>query len=146
MERDELVGTISLLKKEAEKSLVELNRMRCLKDEKEAAMNVLQSEVGMLKAQCDNLKHSVFEDELEKEKLRKQLVQLKSELKKKEDALNSMEKKIKESSKRSAVSEGTKTNLRNNKSAPVPYGSKEVANLREKIKLLEVNVRFGVFQ
>lgn len=141
MERDELVGTISLLKKEAEKSLVELNRMRCLKDEKEAAMNVLQSEVGMLKAQCDNLKHSVFEDELEKEKLRKQLVQLKSELKKKEDALNSMEKKIKESSKRSAVSEGTKTNLRNNKSAPVPYGSKEVANLREKIKLLEGQIK-----
>lgn len=141
MEQDELVGTISLLKKEAEKSLVELNRMRCLKDEKEAAMNVLQSEVGMLKAQCDNLKHSVFEDELEKEKLRKQLVQLKSELKKKEDALNSMEKKIKESSKRSAVSEGTKTNLRNNKSAPVPYGSKEVANLREKIKLLEGQIK-----
>ncbi|XP_011022728.1 PREDICTED: myosin-11 [Populus euphratica] len=141
MEQDELVGTISLLKKEAEKSLVELNRMRCLKDEKEAAMNVLQSEVGMLKAQCDNLKHSVFEDELEKEKLRKQLVQLKSELKKKEDALNSMEKKIKESSKRSVVSEGTKTNLRNNKSAPVPYGSKEVANLREKIKLLEGQIK-----
>ncbi|KAB5564482.1 hypothetical protein DKX38_004536 [Salix brachista] len=140
MERNELVSTISLLKKEAEKSQVELKRMRCLKDEKESAMNVLQSEVGMLKAQCDNLKHSVFEDELEKEKLRKQLVQLKSELKKKEDALISMEKKIKESSKRSAVSEGTKTNLRNNK-PPVPYGSKEVANLREKVKLLEGEIK-----
>ncbi|KAJ6347475.1 hypothetical protein OIU76_004035 [Salix suchowensis] len=140
MERNELVSTISLLKKEAEKSQVELKRMRCLKDEKESAMNVLQSEVGMLKAQCDNLKHSVFEDELEKEKLRKQIVQLKSELKKKEDALISMEKKIKESSKRSAVSEGTKTNLRNNK-PPVPYGSKEVANLREKIKLLEGEIK-----
>ncbi|CAK7335508.1 unnamed protein product [Dovyalis caffra] len=141
MEQNELESTISLLKKEAEKLLEELNRMRCLKDEKESAMSLLQSEVGLLKAQCDELKHSLFEDELEKEKLRKQLVQLKSELKKKEDALTSMEKKLKESNKRAAVSEGTKSTPRHNKFAPVPYGSKEVANLREKIKSLQGQIK-----
>ncbi|XP_034894635.1 uncharacterized protein [Populus alba] len=141
MKRNELVSTISLLKKEAEKSQEELNRMRCLRDEKESAMSLLQSEVRMLKAQCDDLKHCLFEDELAKEKLRRQLLQLKSELKKKEDALTSMEKKLKESNKCTAVSEGTKSTMRNNKFAPVPYGSKEMANQRDRIKLLEVQMK-----
>ncbi|KAJ7010693.1 leucine-rich repeat-containing protein [Populus alba x Populus x berolinensis] len=141
MKRNELVSTISLLKKEAEKSQEELNRMRCLRDEKESAMSLLQSEVRMLKAQCDDLKHCLFEDELAKEKLRRQLLQLKSELKKKEDALTSMEKKLKESNKCTAVSQGTKSTMRNNKFAPVPYGSKEMANQRDRIKLLEVQMK-----
>ncbi|KAF9689359.1 hypothetical protein SADUNF_Sadunf01G0084100 [Salix dunnii] len=141
MKWNELVNTISLLKKEAEKSQEELNRMRCLKDEKESAMSLLQSEVRMLKAQCDDLKHSLFEDKLAKEKLRKQLVQSKSELKKKEDALTIMEKKLKESNKCIAVSEGSKSIARNYKFVPVPCVSKDVANLREKIKLLVVQIK-----
>lgn len=146
IERNELVSTIALVKKEAEKLLEELHRMRCLKDEKETEMSLLQSEVEMLKAQSHDLKHSLFEDELEKEKLRKQVFQLKGDLKKKEDAFTSMEKKFKESSKRPAVTDGAKSTLRNNKSVPVPHGSKEVASLREKIKLLEVNVYLQLVQ
>uniref|UniRef100_A0A6N2KRK7 C2 NT-type domain-containing protein n=1 Tax=Salix viminalis TaxID=40686 RepID=A0A6N2KRK7_SALVM len=110
-------------------------------EQMKTSMSLLQSEVRMLKAQCDDLKHSLFEDELAKEKLRKQLVQSKSELKKKEDALTSMEKKLKESNKCIAVSEGSKSITRNYKFLPVPYGSKEVANLREKIKLLVVQIK-----
>ncbi|XVE57854.1 hypothetical protein DITRI_Ditri04bG0123800 [Diplodiscus trichospermus] len=141
LERNELVRTIALMKKEAAESLEELQRMRHLKDEKEAALESLQSELDSLKTQCNNLKHSLFEDEVEKEKLRKQVLQLKGDLKKKEDALAGMEKKLKESNGRAAVSDGTRTPLRNNKSAAIPRSPKEVLSLREKIKLLEEQIK-----
>ncbi|XP_022737986.1 nuclear anchorage protein 1-like [Durio zibethinus] len=141
LERNELVSAIALMKKESAKSLDELQRMRHLRDEKEAAVESFQSELNTLKSQCNKLKHSLFEDEVEKEKLRKQVVQLKGDLKKKEDALTGMEKKLKESNGRAAVSDGTRTPLRNNKSATVPRIPKEVASLREKIKLLEGQIK-----
>uniref|UniRef100_A0A2P2KWQ2 Uncharacterized protein n=1 Tax=Rhizophora mucronata TaxID=61149 RepID=A0A2P2KWQ2_RHIMU len=141
MERHELVNTIDLKKKEAEKSLEELNRMTSLKDEKEKALCLLQAEVEALKVQCDDLKDSIFEDEQEKEKLRKQVFQLKGELKKKEEAFTHMEKKLKENNKRTTFSDGTKITARNNKSAPVTHSFKEVANLKEKIKSLEGQIK-----
>ncbi|XP_042952492.1 myosin-J heavy chain-like [Carya illinoinensis] len=140
VERNELVSTIALLKKEAKKSLEELSRIRHLKDEKEATVGFLQSEMETLKAQCADLKNSSFEDEVEKEKLRKQIFQLKNDLRKKDDTFTNIEKKLKDSSGRT-VSDGAKNTLKNNKSAPVPHGSKEVATLREKIKLLEGEIK-----
>ncbi|WCJ26236.1 Myosin heavy chain-related protein [Euphorbia peplus] len=137
VERNELVTALALVKKEAEKLMEALSRMTSLKDEKEIEMDVVQTEVNALKLQCQELKHSLCEDELDKEKLRKQEFQLKGELKKKDDAISSVEKKLKESNRRTTLSDSTKTSPRNNKSAPVPHGSKEAANLREKIKLLE---------
>lgn len=137
--RIELESTIALLKKEVEKSQEELNRMRHLKNEQEATIGVLQSEMETLKAHSDEMKHSLFEDEDEKERLRKHVFQLKNELKKRDDAVTSMEKKLKDSNGRTAVSDATKTTVKNNRSPPGPRGSKEVAGLREKIKLLEVN-------
>ncbi|XP_040930834.1 myosin-11 isoform X2 [Gossypium hirsutum] len=141
LERNNLVSAIALMKKEATKSEEELQRMRHLKEEKDASIESLLSELDTLKAQCDKLKHSVFEDEIEKEKLRKQVVQLKTDLKKKEDAFTGMEKKLKESNRRGVVSDGTRTPLRNNKSAVVPHSLKEVASLRETIKLLEGQIK-----
>ncbi|XVF51517.1 hypothetical protein PTKIN_Ptkin04bG0191200 [Pterospermum kingtungense] len=141
LERNELESTIALMKKEAAMSMEELQRIRHLKDEKEAAVESLQSEVDVLKTQCDNLKRSMFEDEVEKEKLRKQVVQLKGDLKKKEDAFVGMEKKLKECNGRAAVSDGTRMPSRNNKSATVPHSPKEVASLKEKIKLLEGQIK-----
>ena len=138
-ERHGLMNTIALMKKDAEESLEELNRIKNLKDEKEATVELLQSELEKLKAQCYSLKLSLHEDEVEKEKLRKQVFQLKSDLKK-DDAFSSIEKKLKDSNGRTSISDGTKTSPKNNKSMAVPRGGpKEVANLREKIKLLEVN-------
>ncbi|KAE8662069.1 hypothetical protein F3Y22_tig00113721pilonHSYRG00196 [Hibiscus syriacus] len=52
-----------------------------------------------------------------------------------------MEKKLKESNGRAAVSHGTRTPLRNNRSPTGPGSSKEVASLREKIKLLEGQIK-----
>ncbi|XP_039056371.1 uveal autoantigen with coiled-coil domains and ankyrin repeats-like [Hibiscus syriacus] len=141
LERNNLVSAIALMKKEATESQEKLQRMRHLKDEKEAAIESLQSELDTLKGQCDKLKHSLLEGDIEKEELRKQVVQLKTDLKKKEDAFTCMEKKLKGSNGRGVVSDGTRTPIRNNKSATVPCSPKEVASLRETIKLLEGQIK-----
>ncbi|XP_052117282.1 uncharacterized protein LOC107488255 isoform X3 [Arachis duranensis] len=109
-ERNELVSTIALLKKEAEQSVNEARR--------------LEKEVEAVRAQYSELKGSVSEEAAEKEKLRKQVLQMKSEIKKKEDALSSMERRLKDS-------------LKNKKTASAPQNSKDMASLREKIKMLE---------
>ncbi|KAE8712873.1 protein LURP-one-related 4-like [Hibiscus syriacus] len=141
IERNELVSAVALMKKEDAKSLEELRSMKHLKDEKEVGVESLQSELDILKTKCDKLKHSLSEDEVEKEKLKKQVVQLQGDLTKKEDAFTGMEKKLKEGNGRAAVSHGTRTPLRNSRSPTVPGGSKEVASLREKIKLLEGQIK-----
>ena len=97
VESNELVSEIALLKKEAERSLDELNRMKNLKYEKELAGRVLQSELEALRTQYNDLKSYLLGDEAEKENLRKQVFQLKGELKKKDDALINIEKKFKDS-------------------------------------------------
>lgn len=139
VERDEMESMIGLLRKETEKSMEELNILRSLKDEKESMIGNLQLELETLKSHCDELKRSSFEDELEKEKLRKQVFHLKGDLKKKEDALSSSEKKFKDNTRLTA-SDGTNTISRNNKSASVPRSPKEMVNLKDKIKILEVNI------
>ncbi|XP_062074262.1 COP1-interactive protein 1-like [Humulus lupulus] len=139
VERHELINSIALMKKEAKDSL---NKIKNLKDEKEATVELLQSELEKLKAQYDFLKLSVLNDEAEKEKLRKEVSYLRSDLKKKEDALVIIEKKLKESNGRTPISDGTKTSPKNNKSTAVPRGGlKEVASMREKIKVLEGQIK-----
>ncbi|XP_020217015.1 interaptin isoform X2 [Cajanus cajan] len=141
MERNELVSAIALLKKEAERSLDELRRVKHLKDEKEMAGRVLQSELEALRVQYSDLKSSLIEDESEKENLRKQVFELKGELKKKDDALSNIEKRFKDSNGRAQLSDGTKTNSKNKKGASIPQNSKEMASLRDKIKTLEGMIR-----
>ncbi|KAG5539668.1 hypothetical protein RHGRI_020017 [Rhododendron griersonianum] len=140
VERDEMEGMIDLLRKETEKSREELNILSSLKDEKESMIGNLQLELEMLKSQCDVLKRSLFEDELEKEKMRKQVFQLKGDLKKKEDAFSSLEKELKDTKTRLTVLDGTKTMSRNNKSVSVPR-TKEMASLKDKIKILEGQIK-----
>ncbi|KAJ0104640.1 hypothetical protein Patl1_17737 [Pistacia atlantica] len=48
---------------------------------------------------------------------------------------------MKDGNRRGSISDGTRTSLRNNKPAPVAQGSKEVASLREKIKMLEGQIK-----
>lgn len=130
-ERNELANTIALLKKEAAKSLDEFQGMKHLKEEKEMVVEFVQSELDSLKTQYNELKHSLSEDEAEKEKLRKQVFQLKADLKKKEDALTAAEKKLKDTSGRAKLFDGAKPALRNNKAQAAPHANKEVASLRE---------------
>ncbi|OIV94899.1 hypothetical protein TanjilG_22096 [Lupinus angustifolius] len=117
VERNELVSKIASLKNEAEQSLDEFNKIRHHTDENEREARVLRSELESVRAQYSDLKHFLDEDEAEKEKLRKQVLQLKAELKKKDD--------------------GAKTSPKNKKTASVPQNSKEMASLREKIRMLE---------
>ncbi|KAF5797487.1 putative NT-type C2 domain-containing protein [Helianthus annuus] len=108
--------------KEDNKNLENVNK------QKGEAYERLQSEIECYyKSRYDEMKLSLMNDETEKEKLRKQVSQLKDEIKKNENALISMEKKIKEGSK--VVS---KTNTRS---------SKEVNNLKNKIELLEGQIK-----
>ncbi|XP_077241808.1 uncharacterized protein LOC143882217 isoform X2 [Tasmannia lanceolata] len=142
MERDALERKITSLSNKAKKSMKELDEMRCLKDEKETMVGILQSEMATLRSQYNDLKHSLSEDEIEKENLRKQVFHLKDNLQKKEDSISIIEKKLKDSSIGVPVSdETTKPTIRNQKSVPPPRGSKDIANLREKIKLLEVEIK-----
>lgn len=141
MERNELESSIALARKQVEKSLKELNSMKALKDDKERLLENLQSELETLREQYNLSKHSLFEDELEKEKLQKQVFQLKGDLKHKEDAYTTLEKKLKDSYGRATMVNGAKVLPRNNKAVQEPRGSKELTNLREKIKLLEGQIK-----
>ncbi|MCI23587.1 myosin-11-like, partial [Trifolium medium] len=86
--------------------------MMHLKDEEEKVSRLLHSELEALKVQYSDLKRSLIDDETEKENLRQQIFHLRSELKKKDDALTTQ-------------------------IASIPQNSKEMTNLSEKIKMLE---------
>ncbi|KAH9619923.1 hypothetical protein KSS87_006693 [Heliosperma pusillum] len=105
----------------------------------------LQLEVDVLRGQCENLKHSLYEDESEKERLRKQVFQLQADLKKKDEIVSSIEKKLKESNG-GVVQETSKATSKNAKSEAVlrpnkDFGSKEVVTLKERVKLLEGQIK-----
>ncbi|CAO2827224.1 unnamed protein product [Amaranthus hypochondriacus] len=102
----------------------------------------LKSELEYLRAQCNSLKHSVYEDESE-EKLRKQVFQLKADLKKKDEAISSIEKKFKEYNARAIDQHKSKPTSKNSKleRSPKEVCSKEVATLKERIKLLEEHIK-----
>ncbi|CAA0842219.1 Myosin heavy chain-related protein [Striga hermonthica] len=103
-------------KSDAEELQKELNKMKCIAKEKELMVEKLQEELVSLQSQVTELKHTVSEDAQMKEILRKQLVLLKGDIKKRDDALNVMEKKT-------------------------CGGSPEVANLKERLEFLENQVR-----
>ncbi|KAH6833614.1 hypothetical protein C2S53_018340 [Perilla frutescens var. hirtella] len=138
-EKIELESRVILMKTEAEEFDKELNRMRSLVKEKESTAANLQSELDSLLAQCTELKHSLSADEVEKQNLRRQVLQLRSDLNKKEDAVKIMEKKTRDGSGRATTVDAVKTASKTSK--PSPRGSKEVANLKERIKLLESEIK-----
>ncbi|OIV93531.1 hypothetical protein TanjilG_28688 [Lupinus angustifolius] len=135
-ERNELMSTISSLKKEAEQLFDELNRMRHVFNEKEAVVRFLQSELEELKAQHSDLIHSLIEDDAEKDKLGKQVFQLNGE-QKKDDASTNIEKRFKDSNGHTKPSDGIKTIQKNRNTASIPRSSKETISLKEKVKVLE---------
>ncbi|GER38860.1 myosin heavy chain-related protein [Striga asiatica] len=116
---DEMIGLekkFLLAKSDAEQLQKELNKMKCIAEEKELIVEKLQEELVSFQLQVTELKHTVSEDAQMKEILRKQLVLLKGDIKKRDDALNVMEKKI-------------------------CGRSTEVANLKERLEFLENQVR-----
>lgn len=142
-EKIELESRVILMKTEAEELGKELNKMRSIVKEKELAVGNLRSELDSFQARCTELQHSLSADELEKENLKKQVVQLRSDLKKKEDGVKNMVKKTRDVSGRATILDAVKAASKTSK--PSPRGSKEVANLKERIKLLEVSLNLFEF-
>ncbi|XP_010430415.1 PREDICTED: flagellar attachment zone protein 1-like isoform X2 [Camelina sativa] len=141
MKKVEVESKISLMRKESESLAEELEAVKLVKDEKETSILLLQTELETVRAQCNDLKHSLSENDVEMEKHKKQVAQVKTELKKKEEAMANLEKKLKES--RTAINNLTKTAQRsNNNIKGSPVGStKEVAVMKDKIKLLEGQIK-----
>ncbi|XP_010418353.1 PREDICTED: golgin subfamily A member 6-like protein 22 isoform X1 [Camelina sativa] len=141
MKKVEVESKISLMRKESESLADELKAVKLVKDEKETSISLLKTELETVRAQCNDLKHSLSENDVEMEKHKKQVAQVKTELKKKEEAMANLEKKLKES--RTAINNLTKTAQRstnNNKGSPVG-STKEVAVMKDKIKLLEGQIK-----
>ncbi|KAH0463655.1 hypothetical protein IEQ34_008237 [Dendrobium chrysotoxum] len=86
----------ALLKEEAKKTQQELNDLRQVKIKNDADIDNLNAEVAIQKAHYTDLKHSMNENELEKENLRKQVVQLRAELLKEAKVVGIIENKIKD--------------------------------------------------
>ncbi|KAJ0967201.1 hypothetical protein J5N97_024118 [Dioscorea zingiberensis] len=144
-ETEMLEQEISSIREEMNKSLEEVNNLRNLSDKKEMMIKTLNSEVEVLKVKSTDLKHSLLEDEMEKEKLRKQIAHLTEDLQKKEDMIVRIEKKLKDNNARHPVSDVTaKTTVRNKNgksSSMSPHNPKEVAALREKVRLLQEEIK-----
>ncbi|KAL9253034.1 hypothetical protein AKJ16_DCAP06469 [Drosera capensis] len=140
-EKENLECAVSSLKKEAEKSVEELNAMRYQCRGKEVALKDLQDKVDNLRVQCDDLRQSLYEDELENDRLRKLVVQLEAELLNKDDALAIMEGKLKDNNGRTTSAEHPKASPKTNKLESVPRGDKELTTLREKVKLLQGEIK-----
>ncbi|KAK9143398.1 hypothetical protein Syun_012798 [Stephania yunnanensis] len=129
----------------------EMENMKALIDETEMLVlrghverDELERKIDSLRKEADNSMEAInnmryLKDEKEKMVT---LLQSEGELQKKGDTITAIEKKLKDSSGRAALSDGNKPTSRNiNKSVPPPRGSKEAASLREKIKLLEVQIK-----
>ena len=136
MERNDLVTTIALIMKAGEKFQIEINRIRHQKDEHEISMGCLQTELEVLRDHYSDLKHSLVEGEIEKDKLRHQVFQLNDDLKKAKE-FNGVDM-LWYSEEQTSACDGTEAIKESNKSTPCQSSSKEVAALREKIELLEV--------
>ncbi|KAL8114574.1 uncharacterized protein LOC141663690 isoform X2 [Apium graveolens] len=139
-EGDELELTGTLLKMEVEKLQKELNTMTSVKDEIELMAENLQLEVKRLETIYNELKHSVLEDELENEILRKQVIQLTDDVKIKDNMLSIVEKKIRDEYSQAPVFEVHKTI--NSESVPA-CDSMECVNLVKKIRSLEEQIKLN---
>ncbi|KAJ8771516.1 hypothetical protein K2173_026693 [Erythroxylum novogranatense] len=93
-DRDELQRNCELAKKEAGKTQEELCTLRSSKEEKENTIKELISEMEMLRTQHEDLRHCLSNEELQKETLQKQILQLKDELHKVQDVRKLEERKI----------------------------------------------------
>ncbi|KAL7611401.1 hypothetical protein Lser_V15G09858 [Lactuca serriola] len=134
-ERKNLDDEGHMVKMEVESLRKELSEVRNVKKDKENEVERLQSEIERLKSRCNEMKQFVKEYELEKGNLMKKVSQLNNDLKKKDETISSIEKKLKD------CNSNTKTTPRNNKPVPASRGPKEITNMKDKIKLLEGQIK-----
>ncbi|XP_051119716.1 uncharacterized protein LOC127243641 isoform X2 [Andrographis paniculata] len=136
--RVELENRIASTMKEAEEMCEEIKNKESLMKEKESIVETLQSELDSLGTRHTELECLLSKNEAEKEKLRKQVCQLTSDLKKIDDALKSTKKKTKDGNARGNL-DVAKVPPKSNKL--LPQRSKEVESLKERIKMLETQIK-----
>ncbi|EEF51396.1 ATP binding protein, putative [Ricinus communis] len=138
-EREELRKNFALAKQEAEKAQEELLNLRSLKNEKEILVGKLLSEAGSLRSQHIELKKSLSREELEKEHLQKQVLELKQELEKRRDGSNSVERKI----KNNIMPDGKAVNLPSHKrdDCNLTEMVTEMSRLKERNKCMESELK-----
>lgn len=135
MERNELVTTIALIMKEGNKFQNELNRARHRKVEYEISMGCLQTELEVLRDQYSDLKHSLVEGEIEKDKLRHQVFQLNDDLKKVKE-FNGVDM-LWYGEEHTSACDGIEASIESKNYTPSESSPREVAALKEKVELLE---------
>ncbi|XP_062001397.1 uncharacterized protein LOC133718551 [Rosa rugosa] len=103
VEKHDLEKRFASSKQESVKTHEELTNMRSMKDEKEATITRLKSEVDKLRTQCNESKNTLRKEALEKENLSKQILQLQAGLRK-EGKISTTDKKLKKYNGQAAVS------------------------------------------
>lgn len=136
-EREELEREFASATKEIEMLKEELSAFRNLKDEKGISAGTLKSEMDNLSIQYNELKHCMLQIDLEKETLRKQVFELEGELKKKDEVITNMDKKIQSNGEHAANSDTRGMTFKDAISALLPYPTKNTIILTEKMKSLE---------
>lgn len=102
-QRDKLEKELALSAKAVDLLKEEVTTLKTLKDEKGILVGSLQSEMENHIIQYNELKHCMLQIDLEKESLRKQVSELEGQLKKKEEVISSLDKKIQSNSEHIAT-------------------------------------------
>lgn len=97
-QREKLEKELALSAKAVDLLKEEVTTLKTLKDEKGKLVGSLQSEMENQNIQYTELKHCMLQIDLEKENLRKQVSELEGQLKKKDEVISSLDKKIQSNS------------------------------------------------
>ncbi|CAN1267432.1 Laminin subunit alpha-2 [Linum perenne] len=134
-EKKELVRKYASAKKETENVLKEFENLRLVKDERETTLKMLQLEIEGIRDQHNKLTHSLSEEKLEKENLRKQILQLTDELQKKENDIMVIEKHVKSNKNAKTYSKQQQDNVN------LTQMQDEMAQLKERNKRMESELK-----
>ncbi|WOG91343.1 hypothetical protein DCAR_0310592 [Daucus carota subsp. sativus] len=152
-QRDKLEKELALSAKAVDLLKEEVTTLKTLKDEKGILVGSLQSEMENHIIQYNELKHCMLQIDLEKESLRKQVSELEGQLKKKEEVISSLDKKIQSNSEhiatkgrtsKGAIPDKVKSHESNRDASDDSSNqtlSSEVALLNEKNKHMEEELK-----
>ncbi|KAH0456398.1 hypothetical protein IEQ34_014305 [Dendrobium chrysotoxum] len=144
-EKEMLDSELSSMKDKAIESEKDLQKLQQLLKEKDIIIKNLNADVEMLRERSQVSNNLLVEDEMENENLRKQTFNLQSDLRKRDEKITSLEKKLKERTRSANSRANVKIAIASNKTYkpdPTSQGSKEVTILHQKIKLLEASLLF----
>ncbi|KAL0913558.1 hypothetical protein M5K25_017023 [Dendrobium thyrsiflorum] len=144
LEKEMLDSELSSMKVKAIESEKDLQKLQQLLKDKDIIIKNINADVEMNRERSQVSNNLLVEDEMENENLRKQTF-LQSDLRKRDEKITSLEKKLKESTTSANSRANVKIAIASNKTYkpdPTSQGSKEVTILHQKIKLLEASLLF----